>query len=115
MSMPLPTVDDSICRLDESALTSTRSDVPSVSSVLPSVDSLPSVSSVVLHSLLLGKGMDRLLQIFTCGLPCRWLKAVWLQLMGSLGGSEYEAVPVWPSRELGLSASNSSSGLGRWD
>ena len=76
MSVPLPAVSDSICRCDESALTSARSDEPSVSSVSPSVDLLPSVLSVVLHSLLLGKHMDRLLQILTHGLPCRELKAV---------------------------------------
>ena len=72
MSVPLPLVGDSICRLDESASISAGCHETSV----PSVDSLPSVSSVVLHSLSLGKGMDRLLQILTCGLPCRQLKTV---------------------------------------
>ena len=78
MPMPVPAVGDSICMCDESASTTAGSE-PSVSSVSPSVywlPSVPSVSSVVLHSLSLGKGMDRLLQILTCSLPCRWLKAV---------------------------------------
>ena len=73
MPMPVPVVHDSICMHDESALTSAGSE-PSVSSVSPSVNWLPSVSSVssvVLHSLLLGKGIGSLLQILTCGLPCR--------------------------------------------
>ena len=39
-------------------------------SLLSSADELPLMSSV-LHSLSLGKGMDRLLQMVTCGLPCR--------------------------------------------
>ena len=78
MSVPLPAVGDSICMCDESALTSAGSEpsVSSVPSVSPSVDLFPTmdVSSDVLHSLLLGKGMDRLLQILTCGLPCRQFK-----------------------------------------
>ena len=65
MSIPVPAVCDSLCRCDESA--STSAGEPSVLSV-PSVV-LPSVSSV-LHSLSLGKGMDRLLHVITCGLPC---------------------------------------------
>ena len=83
----------------ESALTSAGSE-PSVSSVLLSVDWLLSVdvSSDVLHSLSLGKGMDRLLQILTCGFPLRWLKAVSLWVIGSLGCSEYHAVLAWLSR-----------------
>ena len=113
MSVPLPAVGNSICKLDESASTSVGSDEPSVSSVSPSVDLLPSVSSVVLHSLSLGKGMDRLLQILTCSISCRQLKAVSLSVMGSLGGSEYKAVLAWLSGEPGLSASNSSSGSAR--
>ena len=86
MSVPLPAVGYSICMPDESALTPAGSE-SSVSSLSPSVDWLPSVdvSSDVLHSLLLGKGMGRLLQILTCGLPCRWLKAVSLYVIGSLG------------------------------
>ena len=71
MSVPDPPVGDSICRYDESALTSAGE--PSLSSV-SSVELLPLVSSV-LHSLLLGKGMDRLLHVITCGLPCNWLRA----------------------------------------
>ena len=54
--------------------------------------------------------MDRLLHILTCGLHHRQLRAVSLQVIGSVGCSEYEAVLAWLSRELGLSASNSSSG-----
>ena len=66
MSVPVPAVGDSLCRPDESAATSAGES--SVS--LVSLDEvLPSVSSV-LYSLLLGKGMDRLLQVITCGLPC---------------------------------------------
>ena len=84
MSMPLPAVGDSICMCDKSALTSVGSE-PSVLSVSPSVDWLPSVSSDVLHSLSLGKGMDRLSQILTCGLPLRQFKAVSLSVIGSLG------------------------------
>ena len=38
------------------------------------VEVLPSVSSV-LHSLSLGKGMDRLLHVMTYGLPCNPLRA----------------------------------------
>ena len=71
MSVPVPAVGDSLCRHDESA--STSAGEPSVLSV-PSVEVLPSVSSV-LHSLLLGKGMDRLLHVITCGLPCNQLRA----------------------------------------
>ena len=71
MSMPVPAVGDSICRHDESA--STSAGEPSVSSV-PLVEVLPSVSSV-LHALSLGKGMDRLLHVITCGLPCKQLRA----------------------------------------
>ena len=107
MSVPVPTVGDSICRCDESALTSAGE--PSMSSK-SSGDWLPSVPSV-LHSLLLGKGMDRLLQIINCGLPCSWLRAASLYVIGSLGQSEYEVVLVWLPGELGFSASNSSSGM----
>ena len=65
MSIPVPAVGDFLCRCDESSTTSTGE--PSVS--LVSLDEvLPSVLSV-LHSLSLGKGMDRLLQVITCGLP----------------------------------------------
>ena len=71
MSVPVPAVSDSLCRHDESAMTSAGE--PSVSLVSPD-EVLPSVLSV-LHSLLLGKGMDRLLQVITCGLPCSWLRA----------------------------------------
>ena len=70
MSMPIPAVNDSISWYDESALTSAGE--PSGSSVPLVV--LSSVSSV-LHSLLLGKGMDRLLHVITCGLPCKWLRS----------------------------------------
>ena len=90
MSVPVPAVGDSICRQNESA--STSAGEPSESSMLYG-DWLPSVSSV-LHSLLLGKGMDRLLQILTCGIPCNWLRAALLYVIGSLGQSEYEAVLV---------------------
>ena len=72
MSMPVPAVGDSICRHDESATTSSAGD-PS-ESLESSAEELPLVSSV-LHSLLLGKGMDRLLQMVTCGLPCRQVRA----------------------------------------
>ena len=68
MSMSVPAVGDSICRHDESATTSSAGE-PS-ESLESSAEVLPLVSSV-LHSLLLGKGMDRLLQIVTCGLPSR--------------------------------------------
>ena len=68
VSMPVPAVSDSICRHDESAMTSSTGE-PS-ESLESSAEVLPLVSSV-LHSLLLGKGMDRLLQMVTCGLPCR--------------------------------------------
>ena len=71
MSVPTHAFGNSTCRHDESASTSTGE--PSVLSV-PLVEVLPSVSSV-LHSLLLGKGMDRLLHVITCGLPCNWLRA----------------------------------------
>ena len=68
-------VSDSLCRHGESAMISAGSQ-PSDTSA-SSVDWVPSVlSSTVLHSLSLGKGMDRLLQILTCGLPLRQLKAV---------------------------------------
>ena len=67
MSVPVPAVSDAICRCEESALTSAGVE-PFESSVSPSDNWLPFVSPV-LHSLLLGKGMDRLLQILTCGLP----------------------------------------------
>ena len=70
MSMPLSAVGDLICFHDESAMTSVGSE--------SSVDWLPSVdmSFDVLHSLSLGKGMDRLLHILTCGLPHRQLRPV---------------------------------------
>ena len=70
-SVPVPAVGDSLCRHDESA--SMSAGEPSGSSV-PLDEVLPSVSSV-LHSLLLRKGMDRLLHVRTCGLPCNWLRA----------------------------------------
>ena len=41
--------------------------------------------SSVLHSLSLGKGMDRLLQMVTCGLPCRRVRATSLYVIGILG------------------------------
>ena len=72
VSMPVPAVGDSICRCDESATTSSTGQ-PS-DSLLSSAEELPLMSSV-LHSLLLGKGMDRLLQMVTCGLPCRQVRA----------------------------------------
>ena len=72
MSMPVPAVSDSLCRHDESAMFSSAGE-PS-ESLVSSAEVLPLVSSV-LHSLLLGKGMDRLLQMVTCGLPCRQLRA----------------------------------------
>ena len=78
--MPVPAVGDSLCMLDESA--STSAGEPSGSSI-PSVV-LPLVSSV-LHSLLLGKGMDRLLHMITCGLPSNWVRAASLYVIGSLG------------------------------
>ena len=102
MSMPFPAVGDSVCGCDESASTSAGESI-----VEPESESLPSVSSV-LHSLSLGKGMDRLLQMITCGFPWRRLRAASLYVMGSLGRSEYEAVLVWLSGESGLSTSNSS-------
>ena len=71
VSVPVPAVGDSLCGCDESA--STSAGEPSGSSV-PSDEVLPLVSSV-LHSLSLGKGMDRLLQVITCGLPCNQLRA----------------------------------------
>ena len=54
--------------------------------------------------------MDRLLQILTCCLPCNQLRAALLYVIGSIGQSEYVAVLVWLSGELGLCASNSSLG-----
>ena len=72
--MPDPAVSDSSCRHNESA--STSAGEPSVLSV-SSVELLPLVSSV-LHSLLLGKGMDRLLHVITCGLPCNQLRVALL-------------------------------------
>ena len=68
MSVPVPAVGDSICRHDESAMTSSTGEQSE--SLESSAEVLPLVSSV-LHSLSLGKGMDRLLQMVTCGLPCR--------------------------------------------
>ena len=65
--MPLSAVGDSIWLFDESVTTSAGSSMSSSVDRLPSVD----MSSDVLHSLLLGKGMDRLMHIITCGLPCR--------------------------------------------
>ena len=105
VSMPVPAVGDSICGCDESATTSSAGE-PS-DSLLSSADELPLMSSV-LHSLSLGKGMDRLLQMVTCGLPCRRVRAASLYVIGILGRSEYEAVLVWLSGESGLSTSNSS-------
>ena len=104
VSMPVPAVRDSLCRCDESAMPSAGK--PSESLVSPH-EVLPLVSSV-LHSLSLGKGMDRLLQVITCSLPCSQLMAASLYVIGSLGQSEYEAVLVWLSRESRLSTSNSS-------
>ena len=72
VSMPVHAVGDSICRHDESATTSSAGE-PS-ESLESSAEVLPLVLSV-LHSLSLGKGMDRLLQMVTCGLPCSQLKA----------------------------------------
>ena len=72
VSMPVPAVSDSLCRHDESATTSSAGE-PSESLVLPG-EMLPLVLSV-LHSLSLGKGMDRLLQMVNCGLPCSQLRA----------------------------------------
>ena len=66
--MPVPAVGDSICRHDESATTYSTGE-PS-ESLESSAGLLPLVSSV-LHSLSLGKGMNRLLQMVTCGLLCR--------------------------------------------
>ena len=71
MSVPVPAVGDSLCRHDESATNSAGE--PTESLVSPD-EVLPLVSSV-LHSLSLGKGMDRLLQVITCGLPCNRLRA----------------------------------------
>ena len=81
MSVSVPAVGDSLCRHDESAMTSAGE--PSVSLVSPD-EKLPSVSSV-LHPLLLGNGMDRLLQVITYDLPCSQLKAASLYMLGSLG------------------------------
>ena len=71
MSVPVPAVGDSLCRCVESSTTSEGE--PSIS-LVASDEMLPLVSSV-LHSLSLGKGKDRLLQIITCGLPCSQLRA----------------------------------------
>ena len=71
VSVPVPAVGDSLCRHDESATTSAGE--PSVS-LVSSDEMLPLVSSV-LHSLLLGKGKDRLLQMIICDLLCSWLRA----------------------------------------
>ena len=71
MSMPVLAVSDSVCVCDESAMTSAGQ--PSVV-LVSSYEVLPSVSSV-LHSLSLGKGMDRLLHMITCSLPCNQVKA----------------------------------------
>ena len=107
MSVPVPAVGDSLYRHDESAMTSAGE--PSV--LLVSLDEMLPLVSPVLHSLSLGKGMDRLLQIITCCLPCSQLRAASLYVIGSLRGSEYEAVLVWLSGESGLSTSNSSCGV----
>ena len=72
MSVPVPAVGDSLCRHDESATTSSVGE-PSESLVSP--DEVLSLVLFVLHSLLLGKGMDRSLQMVTCGLPCSQLRA----------------------------------------
>ena len=72
VSMPVPAVGDSLCRHDESAMTSSTGE-PSESLVSPG--EVLALLSSVLHSLLLGKGMDRLLQMVTCGLPCSQLRA----------------------------------------
>ena len=71
MSAPVSAVGDSLFRHHESATTSAGE--PSVTPV-SSDEMLSSVLSV-LHSLTLGKGMGRLLQMRTCGLPCSWLRA----------------------------------------
>ena len=81
VSMHVPAVGGSLCRDDESAITSAGE--PSVSLVSPD-EVFPSVSSV-LHSLLLGKGMGRLLQVITCSLPCSRLRAASLKVIGSTG------------------------------
>ena len=105
--VPVPAVGESLCRQDESVTTSAGE--PSV--LLVSSDMMLPLVSSVLHSLLLGKGMDRLLQMITCGLPCSQLRAASLYVIGSLGQSEYEAVLVSLSGESGLSTSNFSLGL----
>ena len=69
MSVPVPAISDSLCTCDESAMTSAGE--PSVT-LVSSDEMLPSVSPV-LHSLSLGKGMERLLQMITCSLPCSQL------------------------------------------
>ena len=71
MSVPVTAVSDSLCGCDESAATSAGE--PSVS-LEASIEVLLLVLSV-LHSLSLGKGKDRLLQMITFGLPCSQLRA----------------------------------------
>ena len=66
---------DSSCVHGESALTSAGASASDP------------VSSSLLES---GSGMDMRLKVLTWGLPCRWLKAVSLHMMGSLGHSVYE-------------------------
>ena len=48
-----------------------------------------------------GREMDRKLRVLTWDLSCRWLKAVSLYVMGSLGCNVYDAVEQVLSRELG--------------
>ena len=102
---------DSFCGAEESASASAGSCSSEPSDVYS------------LSLLVMGRGMERLLQIFTCGLPCNLLRAASLHVIGSLGCSEYDAVLAWLSREPrvllgsmgeshcmgGLSAFNSSS------
>ena len=72
-------VSDSSCVCGESALTSADASASDPISLL---------------SLESGRGMDRRLKVLTWHIPCRWLKAVLLYVMGSLGHSVYEVVDV---------------------
>ena len=71
MSVPVPAVGDSFCRHDESDMTSAGE----LAVLLVASDEMLPLVSCVLHSLSLGKGKDRLLQMITSGLPCSWLRA----------------------------------------
>ena len=71
-----PAAGDSFCVDEESASASAES-----SSSEPS-----DVSSLSL--LVMGRGIERLLQIVACGLPCNLLRVASLYIMGSLGHSE---------------------------